>query len=543
MKKSIWRAWPFLIIALAVALCTAVLEGLISIYTMNIIDATIAGNNSIFIGAAKKLLVMALILLPTSLLLSYTKGLYKVKAARSVKGVFIERVFNKNINEFQKDNNSKYISSLTNDMNTIEMSYIDSLFEVGVNIIYFIVGFAVIASVSPYALGIGVVIGIVSTGVSMLLGKPIQKHQAHRSELFEGYTTYIKEVLSAFQIIKANNLNGKVQEDFYRKSKDIQHKGYVIDKIYTYISSVQSFTINLAYFSLLAVVAYMSIKGSLTTGGVILIVNNMSKVISPLMQFAEWFPKILSSKPIFKKLDEVLMNYDNHVETIAMNAFNQSIEFNNVSFSYDENEVLRDVNFSIEKGGKYLVIGPSGGGKSTLLKLLRKYFLPKEGEILIDNQSLKDIKKASYFNNISNVEQQVFLFEDTLRNNITLYKDYSEEEIIVALKRAGLSDFVKALPQGIDTMILDNGKNISGGERSRVAIARGLLGKRDIIFLDEAFASLDSTIAREIENTLLNLEGITVVNISHIIFEDTKKKYDKVFVVKNKTLSEVVMEM
>jgi ATP-binding cassette subfamily C protein len=189
------------------------------------------------------------------------------------------------------------------------------------------------------------------------------------------------------------------------------------------------------------------------------------------------------------------------------------------------------------KGEKYLVVGPSGGGKSTLLKLLRKYFNPTKGEILIDGKNLKDIKKASYFSNISNVEQQVFLFEDTLKNNITLYKDYSQEEIDLAIKRAGLSNFVEGLQNKLDTTIYDNGKNISGGERSRVAIARGLLAKSDIIFLDEAFASLDSKVAKEIEKTLLDLDDVTIVNVSHVIFEETKERYDKVFVVKNKAIA------
>lgn len=278
----------------------------------------------------------------------------------------------------------------------------------------------------------------------------------------------------------------------------------------------------------------MCIKGYLTFGAVVLIVNNMNKVLNPLMQLSEWLPKILSVKTLFNKADEVLINHDSYDETITVDSFRESIEFNNVSFSYDNNEVLKDVNLSINKGEKYLVVGPSGGGKSTLLKLLRKYFIPKKGDILLDGQNLKDIKKESYFNNISNVEQQVFLFEDTLRNNITLYKDYSEKEILDSIEKAGLGDFVNGLPQGLDTIILDNGKNISGGEKSRVAIARGLLGKTDIIFLDEAFASLDSSVAKEIENTLLNLEGITIINVSHVIFEETKKSYDKVFVVKNK---------
>lgn len=541
MKKSIWKVWPFLTLALIVALCTAVLEGLITINMMNIIDATMAGNNNLLIAEGKKLLITAVILLPISILLSYTKGLYKIKALISTKGTFIEGIFNKNINEFQKDNNAKYISSLTNDMNTVETSYIDGIFEIGLNIVYFVVAFIIIASVSPYALSIGIFISVISTIISMLLGKPLQKHQSHRSELFEGYTTYIKEVLSAFHIIKSNNLSLKVQDDFYSKSEDIQHKGYVIDKIHSYIMAIQYFTINLSFFGLVAVAVFMSIKGLLTFGGVILIINNMNKVMEPLMQFSEWLPKILSVKVLFKKIDEVLINQDNYIETLDMDTFKESIEFNDVSFSYEGTEVFKDISLSIKKGNKYLVVGPSGGGKSTLLKLLRKYFIPQNGDILIDGKNLKDVTKRSYFSNISNVEQQVFLFEDTLKNNITLYKDYSEEEIYFAIEKAGLKDFVMGLPNGIDTIILDNGKNISGGEKSRVAIARGLLTKSDIIFLDEAFASLDSKVAKEIENTLLSLEGITVVNVSHVIFEETRKRYDKVLVVKNKTVGDSVV--
>ena len=247
-------------------------------------------------------------------------------------------------------------------------------------------------------------------------------------------------------------------------------------------------------------------------------------------------PKIFSVKGIFEKMDASLQNQENYLETIGMDAFNECIEFKDVSFAYGDKVVLSNINLSLKRSEKYLIIGPSGGGKSTLLKLLRKYFNPTKGQILIDGKNLKDIKKRDYFNILANIEQEVFLFEDSLRNNICLYKEYGEDEIELAIERAGLSQFVKSLPEGLDTMIYDNGKNISGGERSRVAIARGLLAKSDIIFLDEAFASLDAQVAREIEETLLELEDITIVNVSHVLFEETKDRYDKVLVVKDKSV-------
>lgn len=536
MKKVINKGIPYLILALIMFTVVTGLDGYISIKMMKIIDYALEGNFELFKKEAIVGLILVGVLLPLNILASITRGLFINKSLVKSKIHYVGKLFKKNINEFQEENNAKYLAALTNDMNIIEQNYLLGIYETGANFIRFIISFIVLISVSPLVLFIGIGISALSTVLTMIIGKPLQKHEKQRSDLFEEYTSYIKEVLGAFQIIKTNNLNEKVKEDFSKKSKDIQYKGYVIDKIFTYISASQNLIIVISLVFIIAISVYMAIKGSLTAGGVILIVNNMQRLFAPLMNAVEVFPKIISAKALFEKMDVTLKNHDDYEETLEIDDFKHSIDFKGVSFSYDNNEVLQDINISIKNGGKYLIVGPSGGGKSTLLKLLRKYFNPTKGEILIDGKNLKDIKKESYFKNISNVEQQVFLFEDTIRNNITLYKDYSDEEINLAIERAGLTDFVKGLPNGLDTIIYDNGKNISGGEKSRIAIARGLLANAKIIFLDEAFASLDAKVAQEIEKTLLDLEGVTIVNVSHVIFKETKDKYDKVFVVKNKAI-------
>ena len=533
MKKSILRKWPFLLLAIFIGLGSAVVEGFISIFMMRVVDTTLAGDKTLFFTQARTLMLLAVLLLPINILLSFAKGLYKYKSLTSAKFSFMKRIFKKNISEFQKDNNGLYISGITNDMNTIENSYIEAIFQISMNVITFLVSIVVIYSVSPIALFVGIGISTFSTILALALSKPLQKHQVQRSKLFEGYTSYIREVLGAFSIIKANSLGAKVKKDFFEKSKDIQHKGYIIDRIYTYFLSIQSFTTNFSFFGIAGVVIYMAIQGQITTGGVILIINSMEKVIFPIMQVSEWLPKVFSVKTLFVSMDETLENHNQHVETKELASFKDSIELKGVSFGYTDDLILKDINLTINKGNKYLVVGPSGGGKSTLLKLLRKYFIPTKGSITIDNVDLNDVTKTSYFNNIANVEQQIFLFEDTLRNNLTLYKDYSDEEIDLAIKGSGLIDFVQNLPDNLNTMLFDNGRNISGGEKSRIAIARGLLANTDIIFLDEAFASLDSKVAKEIEKTLLSLEGITVVNVSHVIFDETKKDYDRVISIAN----------
>jgi len=536
MKRALNRGVPFLILALLILSIAVSIEGYVSIKIMKIIDYGLDGNMELFKKESFVAFILVGILLPLNILATVTRGLYINKSLIKAKVYYVDRLFKKNINEFQEENNAKYLSALTNDMNNIEGKYLIGIYETGASLIRFLVSFIVIASVSPLALFIGLGVSCLSAIITMLMGKPLQKHERQRSDLFEGYTSYIREVLGAFQIIKANDLEDKVKDDFYNKSEGIQYKGYIIDKIYTFVSASQQFIMMISIFSIFLVSVYMAIKGSITAGAVILIINNMERMFFPLMSLTETFPRIISVKSLFEKIDESLENQDNYEETLELNDFKHSIEFKNVYFSYEDNPVLENIDLSLKKGGKYLIVGPSGGGKSTLLKLLRKYFNPTAGEILVDGINLKDIKKESYFKNISNVEQQVFLFEDTVKNNITLYKDYTDEEINLAIDRAGLTDFIKGLPEGLDTMIYDNGKNISGGEKSRIAIARGLLAKADIIFLDEAFASLDARVAREIEKTLLSLEGVMVVNVSHVVFDETKDKYDQVFVVKNKAV-------
>ena len=538
MKKSIKKSWPYLILAFIALTIVVSIEGYITLKMMTIIDSALEGKTDVLKAEAIKISIAIGFCFIFGILSSYTRGLYLYKSLVKTKIDYIEKLFDKNINEFKQENNAIYLSTMTNDMNSIEKQYLEGIYAVGNSFIGFIVSFIIIASVSPVALILGAGISIVSGLLSIAVAKPLKRHEKHRSDLFGGYTSYIKEVLSAFQIIKANNLNDKVKKDFHDKSVDIQQKRFIMDKIQTYIIVIQSFITNGSTFAIIIITSLMAIRGSITTGAVVLIVNNLSRVIYPLMELGEWLPKIFSVKALFEKIDKSLKNHDNYEETIEIDKFNHSIRFDDVSFSYEKNDVLSDINLSMYKGEKYLIVGPSGGGKSTLLKLLRKYFNPIKGSILIDGKNLKDIRKRDYFNIISNIEQQVFLFEDTLRNNITLYKEYTDKEINLAIDRAGLSQFLDFLPNGLDTMIYDNGKNISGGEKSRIAIARGLLNKSDIIFIDEAFASLDSKVAKEIENTLLGLEGITVVNVSHVIFKETKDKYDKVFVVKNRAVFE-----
>lgn len=528
MLKRLLKVIPILLLALISAGTLAVVDSFSYIKMMDLMDIALSGNMTNFKETAITLILVALCLVPLCILTAVLRAFYKRRANLSIKRYYVKGVFGKNISEFHKENNSKYISSLTNDFNLLEVNLIDSIYELGVSILSFLTGMWMIATVTPWIILLALGVMCLSILFSMLTSKPVSKHMEERSNLFEGYTSYTKEILSAFHIIKSNNLRERVQTSFNDKSEQVQQKGYVIDKILSYIQGGQNSLMMAMMYLVLVVCGYMAIEGMITVGGAFLVVQGLQKVMWPVMNMTEQLPKMFTVKGLMKKIEETLKNEDTYEETLPFEDFKEAITLKNVSFGYGEEDILKDVDLELKKGGKYLIVGPSGGGKSTLLKLLRKYFNPTKGEVAIDGQNLRDIRKQDFYAQVANVEQQVFIFEDTLRNNITLYKNYSEAELDEAITKAGLKEFVKGLPNGLDTMIYDNGKNISGGERSRVVIARGLLAKASIIFLDEAFAALDMERAKEIEQSILDLEDVTVINVSHVLFKDSKDKYDKI---------------
>ena len=534
MLKAYYKTIPYLILALIVTGINAILDGLVNIRITRMLDLAITGKMDDMKQVIPIMVLMAVFLVPMGILVGVTSNLYKKKANIALKRYYMKRVFSKNIAEFQKENNAKYLSSMTNDFNTLDNNLITGIFSVFEGLMTFIVGIWLLSSVDPRMLIFAFILIAVNLMISIFTSKPTKKANKERSDLFDGYTSYIKEVLSAFHIVKNYNLQERVTGDYNRKSEEIQQKGFVIERMLSYIFSSQNLFMMASMFGMILLVGYLAVVGNVSTGGVLLVVNGIQKMIWPLFNIGESLPKIFTSGDLIRKIEKTLDNSDTYVETIDLLEFKDEIEFKNVEFSYEDSEqtILSEIDLTIKKNGKYLVVGPSGGGKSTLLKLFRKYFNPSNGVIMIDGHNLKDVKREYYYKLIGNIEQEVFIFEDTVRNNLTLYKEYKEEEIIAAIEASGLNEFINQLPDGLDTIIYDNGKNISGGERSRLVIARALLNKAGILLMDEAFASLDMDRAREIEQTILSLEDMTVINVSHVIFKDTKDQYDRILTVK-----------
>jgi ATP-binding cassette subfamily C protein len=452
MKKKIYY-FKNIYLALIVFIIVAIVNFKLSFALYDTINLALDGEWDLFFNQAIFVMSYTFLLLPLGLLSSFVKSYVIREAMVGMKGDYINHVFKKNISEFQTENNASYISALTNDFNLIEKDYVEQIILLMEAFINFVTSILIVTLISPLLLLIGVAMILINAIVSIFSSKPIKKHNKERSDMMSKYYGFIKEILSAFHIVKTNDLDSKVTTIYNTESKKIQDKKYVIDRILSYISAIQNTNSNVTFLGIMFFVSYLTIKGTIIFSGVVVVIQNLDNIVGPVGRISQALPRIFSVKALFNKIEEMLENKSVYVETEAFSGLVEKIEFKDVSFSYGDNIVLKEVNLTFEVGKKYLMIGPSGGGKSTVLRLLRKYFNPESGQILIDDVNMMDIKKMEYFSKIANIEQQIFLFEDTLRNNLTLYKDYSDEEIWDAINRAGLHEFVMSQTDGMNKMI------------------------------------------------------------------------------------------
>ena len=255
------------------------------------------------------------------------------------------------------------------------------------------------------------------------------------------------------------------------------------------------------------------------------IASQLSKALSDITGL---IIKIKSVKIIFKKFETLTYEYTGNFKTPS---FQKNIELKNLSFSYNEGNknILSDLNMRFEIGKKYGIVGESGSGKTTMFKLLMGMLENFKGDINYDGENITCLNKEALRENIAYIDQNVYIFNKTIRENICLGEDFSEEELKAALKNSSLQTVIANCKNGLDTLVEENGKNFSGGQRQRMAIARALIHGRKVLLIDEGTSSLDKENALEIERQLIENPELTVIMISHHFDPEIKEKLDGVY--------------
>lgn len=446
-----------------------------------------------------------------------------------------DKILKSSYKNFSKKSKDTYISNLINDINVFENTFflklINFIFCGGVYVVSVIV-----LMILDYKFGIAMtIISIILFFISKAFENKTVKLQEEISENNENFVVDISNTFNGLEILKLNNIEDKFLSKALKSTIGLERKKFS----YTVFTDVQQRSINfLGYIIFIGTLFYAS---TLISNGVsltrIAFMIQMSNgciwhisVVLPLLNELKSASKIYNKITIGEEEKELKSNKEEDF------SFQSEICVKNLYFNYEEKEIFKDVSFKIEKGKKYLLKGASGAGKSTLIKLLSMVYEDYEGEITADGVDYRNIKENSLNEKISFIYQDVFLFEDTIFNNIALFKPFSEEEVLEASKKAGLEELLNKKENGLNEMLMENGKNLSGGERQRISIARAIVKESKILFVDEGTSSLDEKLGRKVENTILDIDS-TVIAISHRYYEGITEKYDYVLEVKNGTIN------
>lgn len=246
----------------------------------------------------------------------------------------------------------------------------------------------------------------------------------------------------------------------------------------------------------------------------------------PLISLADILRALISIRPTCQSMQHFLSEYDSSIGSRALKTVHHDIHYDSVTFSYPDSSepILRNLTFTIKKGGRYLLKGPSGCGKTTAINLLLKYYDADSGEIFVDGVPLSNFDNT--YACMTVVRQEAVLFHDSLRNNLTLYQDIDDDKLFQVLHAVELDKFANR--NALSSTITENGTNLSGGEKKRICLARALLRNADVLILDEPLANLDDVTASKIEDFLLSIHGKILLVVSHQFTQQKVQCFDGV---------------
>ena len=347
---------------------------------------------------------------------------------------------------------------------------------------------------------------------------------------------FVKDNLIGFSTIKVFKSESKIKELFIKNNNVLETKKANKTKTLALMEMVQTVLSFLSQFGVFFIGAYISIKtGDIEPSVILLFVQLMNYIISPLMQIPTSLSKRLACNPIFKKISEIIQTESDSNQGKSIDNIN-AISISNLKFMYDDKVILNDITHKFERNKSYAIVGTSGSGKTTLLNLLLGKHKDYSGDIYYNNTELREISIDSLFEVSSFVEQNVFVFDDSIINNITMYSNIDEELLNEAIKKSGLAKLIEE--KGPDYRCGENGCNLSGGEKQRISIARALVKKSQLLLLDEATSALDNETSSSITNNLLAIDNTTKIMITHRLDEEILSKFDEIIVMKNGNIVE-----
>lgn len=454
------------------------------------------------------------------------------------KNKVFQSILDRDYRDFSKEKSGKFISVLTENMKKIEQDYLHQYFNISKNLSLMIFSLLAMFIGNWYLTLLVIIASIIPMMISGFIGQKSAYLQKSAMIADQKYLAKVKDILAGFLVIKSFNVKEAIRQDYRNESEKLDEIYFMKGKFDVLANVISQLSGMIVFLVAFGGGMYLVFNGYTTIGSVTAIVQLVNFVVMPLNEVGMGMSKFREGQAT---LDAFEVKDVIELQTGKMKEyFDDDISFSNIDFSYPntEEKVFNHLSLKIQKGEKIAIVGMSGSGKSTLLNLLLRFYDVTSGHISIDNQDIQAISAESLYNLMTIVQQEIYIFDDTLRANITLNQSFTDEEIKKAVQQSGLESYVLENELGLQALCGENGSNLSGGQKQRVSIARALIRKTPILLLDEATSSLDNQVTTEIESSILDIQNLTALVVTHKLNENILKRYDRILFMKDGVIVE-----
>ena len=487
------------------------------------------------------LLLVVSFMLAISLIFALKRSSYPrflEKAMNQYKESVIKKLLQKSYSDFSLANSGTYLSVLTNDCERIQEKYLKKIFDFVQDVLMLVSSLALMIYYSPLLTVIALVISVLPMACSILTANGIATREEQVSKSNESYTALTKDVLNGVSVIKSFKAEQEVINRYQNQSMELEHTKNLREKTMTTVSALGTISSLATQLGVMLVGAWMvnAHVGVITAGMVLAFTNLMNGVLQPIASLPQMLGEMKGAKKLISKMADYMSNAKEDSGEIIDDSI-KSVVLRDVSYAYDaDHKVLKNVNLTLQAGKSYAIVGPSGAGKSSLINLLMGYYKDYEGSVQLNNHELSNVSKSSLYDKTTLMQQSVFMFDASILDNITLFKPFQSAEVDRVIHLAGLDDLIAA--KGKDYQCGENGSHLSGGEKQRIAIARSLLKKSEILLVDEATSALDNETSVNVTQSILDLQGILRLVVTHRLDANSLKQYDEILVMKSGELIE-----
>ena len=530
---------PMFALAVFAALTGGTLNLIVTWLMQQLIDAASGLPDALPLGQLAWITGGFILLCAALMLLKYaSEPRFIEKAMRQYKDFAFQKLTEKSISSFRAESTAAYLSALTNDAASIEADDLSQLLSVIMKAVTFFGALAMMLWYSPLMTAIAAGVTVLPLIPSVLTGGQLQAAEKRVSDPNRDFTAALSDCLGGFSVVKTFRAEKEIFRLFAESNRALEQEKFSRRRLKALVGMIGATTGIIAQLGVFLAGAYLALSGrGLTAGAVILFVNLMNFMIEPVAELPALLAARKAARGLIVKLADALEQDETQPDGVQITPLTRELRLENVRFSYDgETEILRGVRAVFEAGKAYAVVGASGSGKSTLLNLLTSPGMAYEGSILLDGTELRTASPESLYETVSLIQQNVFVFNASIRDNITMFRSFPSAELAQAVRRAQLESLLADRGEGY--LCGENGSGLSGGEKQRISIARSLLKHASVLLADEATAALDAQTAHQVTDDILSLTGVTRIVVTHTLEQAALRRYDGILVLKDGRIAE-----